>query len=189
MTGHFQDDGLGATDNDLLALAKIGSLALYPTAIVPASENRNAGKVLEQDPVSAHVVPVVVGVENGNQPTTGSPQVFQDGSCVARIDSSCLLIYIVKQQEDVIVGKSAECDYPHILRSGSGYDHRRNRSDQHERIPLDREKLHLPSPRLVLRASTPTCCRTARSCGSILALIRGAPQQKPKSFLTDAQIR
>jgi hypothetical protein len=58
----------------------------------------------EQDPVSAHVVAVVVGVEDGRQPNTCAFQVLKHRSCIARIHSSRFLRCIVEQKEDVVVG-------------------------------------------------------------------------------------
>src|SRR5512135_3319621 len=115
VAGHVQNGRAHTADVDVIALFEIRGLSGYPASITGTSVNRNTRETPEQGPVPAHMIPVVVGVEDRRQATTRPLQVFEYRFGVARIDSGCFLRSGVKQQENIIVGESAQRYYLHIL--------------------------------------------------------------------------
>jgi hypothetical protein len=115
MRGNLQYPAVCAAYRYLVSFSEKAGLSRDPAPIAGAAENRNTRKAPDQSPVSTRVIQVVVRIEDRGQPAIRSLQIAEDRGRITRIDCSRLRLYIVEEQEDVIVGQGAKGDNTHCM--------------------------------------------------------------------------
>lgn len=102
MTADIQDLSDRSADANLVALPDLDINAGDPCRIIGVTNNRTAGLALKLQ-VSAHVIVVMVGVENEGQTPAKLIERGQDGSNDSRIDDGALFGLWITRQVNVVI--------------------------------------------------------------------------------------